>query len=66
MSLYLVGRGGERISMRGLLTTLHLIAFTVPLAYCKNQALIDSQGENLNPVTNERKNCCCLCHHGSP
>ena len=37
-SLYLVGRGGERISMRGLLTTLHLIAFTVPLAYCKNQA----------------------------
>jgi hypothetical protein len=46
MSLYVVGRAAERVSMRGLLTTLHLIAFTVPLAYCKNQALIDAQGKN--------------------
>lgn len=63
MSLYVVGRVGEHISIRGLLATLHLIAFTLPLAYCKNQTLVDAQGKNL--YYPERAKECRLFTHGS-
>ena len=47
MGLYVVGRGGEHVSMRGLLTALHLLAFTLPLAYTKNAAFVDAQAARL-------------------